>query len=453
MNRSIASSARAFLSAAGLAAALLAAACSNAAAGAGASAPILPDRAQDRAHSATTPIQHVVIVVQENRSFDDFFATFPGADGATQGLTSYHHWVPLTKQNLVGKDIGHMHFTFLREYDDGKMDGFNLLFFDTGGPALRYPYQYVDPAQIRPYWRLAHQYVLADHMFQSQSSGSFTAHQDLIAGGTEINPRESVVDIPSASPWGCDAPPGTSTVLISAKKYPIVGGPFPCFTYETMRDLLDGAGVTWKYYTPPLLPTNQGGWWSAFDAIKAVRYSSEWTTNVSSPETNVFADIKNGALPSVSWVIPDSKNSDHPGSAGHGPSWVASVVNAIGKSQYWNSTAIVVVWDDWGGFYDHVKPPQLDYDGLGFRVPCLIVSPYARPGYIDHTQYEFGSILKFVEDNWNLGTLENQRASATSIVGAFDFTQAPRAFTPVPSALGIDYFEHEKPSYQPVDNE
>ena len=141
--------------------------------------------------------------------------------------------------------------------------------------------------------------------------------------------------------------------------------------------------------------------------IYPVRYGSEWQTNISSPETNIFSDISNGRLAAMSWVIPDLENSDHPSSGTDtGPSWVASVVNAIGESSYWPTTAIVVVWDDWGGFYDHEPPPFIDnWGGLGFRVPMLILSPYARetsssqPGYISHTQYEFGSILKFVEEN------------------------------------------------------
>jgi phospholipase C len=229
----------------------------------------------------------------------------------------------------------------------------------------------------------------------------------------------------------------------------------------TLRDRLDPKHVSWRYYVPPIFPKPiRGGLWNAFDAIRAVRYDKQqWTHNISSPETNVFADITNGTLPAVSWLIPDIKNSDHPGSAGTGPSWVAQVVNAIGESPEWNSTAIVVVWDDWGGLYDHVAPPQLDYQGLGFRVPCLFISPYARiapgekAGYISHTQYEFGSILKFVEDNWRLKRLGTTDVRANSIADSFDFTQAPRKFVPIAAQYSRAYFEHERPSYLPVDNE
>src|SRR5579862_3986248 len=156
--------------------------------------------------TAATPIQHVVIVIQENRTFDNFFATFPGADGATTGTTHTGKVIPLVKAGLVSSEIEHTYQTFRTEYDKGKMDGFDLAAFGhggVGGPAGTYPYRYVDPAQIAPYWAMARRYVLADHAFQTQGSGSFTAHQDLIAGGTAINATQSLVDYPSNQPWGC----------------------------------------------------------------------------------------------------------------------------------------------------------------------------------------------------------------------------------------------------------
>ncbi|HTU82554.1 MAG TPA: alkaline phosphatase family protein [Candidatus Acidoferrales bacterium] len=434
------------------------AACSSGSSGA--SLPATAPQSDARPHSSS-PIQHVVIVIQENRSFDNLFAGFPNADSSTSGKNHLGKTIALSRQTLVGRDldISHNHSDFVRDYDGGKMDGFDLAQLGLGRLNERagaYAYQYVDRAEIAPYWALAKQYVLDDHMFQTQSSSSFTAHQDLIAGGTEINATESVIDLPSRSPWGCDSPPGTTTVLISATKYPIVPGPFPCFTYGTIRDSLDAKGISWKYYTPTVDYSKGGGIWSAFDAIKAVRNDGrEWSNNVSSPNTNVFTDIAAGNLPAVAWVVPDYENSDHPGvgSKDTGPSWVASIVNAVGKSQYWNSTAIVILWDDWGGFYDNVKPVSLDYNGLGFRVPCIVVSPYARKGYVDHTQYEFGSILKFVEDNWGLGALPNQRASAVSIAPAFDLTAKPRPFKPVTAEYSQSFFMHQAPSDLPVDDE
>jgi phospholipase C len=410
-------------------------------------------------------------MIQENRSFDNLFATFPGADGTTQGkmkTPSGDQPVTLVESSLQGVcDFGHSYNAFTEDYDGGIMDGFNL---EGGGKkcpgkAGTAPYQYVNPSEIAPYWDIAEQYVLGDHMFQTQGSGSFTAHQDLIAGGTIINPAktESLVDFPSHMPWGCDARSGTVTSYLIAKSsrllYRYNKGPFPCLSYLTLRDLLDAHNVSWKYYSPPE-PTGTGALWNAFDAIQAVREGPEWTTNISSPK-NLFKDVSDGTLPAVSWVIPDDTNSDHPGPGSDtGPSWVASVVNAIGESAYWPSTAIIVVWDDWGGFYDHVPPPLHDsWGGLGFRVPMLLVSAYARAGqssqggYISPTLYEFGSILKFIENIWGLGRLGTTDIRANSLIDCFDFAQQPRPFTPIPSKYSRLYFERQAPSYKPVDTE
>jgi phospholipase C len=414
-------------------------------------------------------ITHIVIVVQENRSFDDLFATYPGADGTTQGsmkTTSGDINVPLKQVPLREYcDFGHGYKGFLSSYDGGMMDGFAVSGQKCSGNRTA-PYQYVNPAQIAPYWTMAQQYVLADHMFQTQGSGSFTAHQDLIAGATTIDAQqtESLVDFPTASPWGCDAPPGVLTSKLrwngSQIEYRYHKGPFPCLTYKTVRDLLDAKYVSWRYYSPPV-QGNTGAIWNAFDAIKAVRYGNEWGTNVTDSDTQIFSDITDNQLPAVSWVIPDHVNSDHPGGGSQdtGPSWVASIVNAVGESPYWNSTAIIVVWDDWGGFYDHEAPPFFDHwGGLGFRVPMIVISPYAPKGtskqsFISHTQYEFGSILKFIEDTFALGRLGTTDARANNLLNCFNFSQPPRAFQQIPSKYSKSYFEHQRPSFQPVDTE
>jgi phospholipase C len=240
----------------------------------------------------------------------------------------------------------------------------------------------------------------------------------------------------------------------------LTGGPFPCFKYATLRDLLDAKSISWKYYSPPE-PYGTGELWDAFDAIHAVRDGPEWKTKVTHQPTVFFSDVANGTLPQLAWIVPDDVNSDHPGPASDtGPSWVASIVNAIGESKYWPDTAIVVVWDDWGGFYDHVPPPFFDeWGGLGFRVPMLVVSAYARKGplshggYVSHTHYEFGSILKFVENVWQLGSLGTTDARAKSIGDAFDFAKKPRTFQQIPSKYSRAYFERQPPSYLPVDSE
>jgi phospholipase C len=415
------------------------------------------------------PIQHVIIMIQENRSFDDLFATFPGADGATYGYylkklkngKTKRVQIPLKKRTLAGLDVNHNWATYVQDYDGGNMDGFNLSGIGGNNPAGKYPYQYVDPQQIQPYWTLASQYALADEMFQTQGSGSFTAHQDLIAGATAIDTSDSLVDYPSNSTnWGCGAPKTTKTSLLTtAGVYLGDKGPFPCLTYPTgtMRDLLDARGVSWKYYAPPYKNDTSGALWNAFAAIDAVKNGPEWSTKVSMPETKIFTDITKGRLPAVSWVVPDQLNSDHPHSLRgeyHGPAWVAQVVDAVGTSTYWNSSVVIILWDDWGGFYDHRAPPFFDNaGGLGFRVPMIVVSPYVPAGTIAHTQYEFGSILKFVEETFGLGSLGTTDVRATSIGNIFNFKQHARAFHVVKADRSRAYFLHRPPSYQPVDSE
>ncbi len=455
-----------------------------------------------RSPSGSTPIKHVIVLIQENRSFDNFFATYPGADGATTGqaaampspiayscasnpkhpvVITKPTTVPLTKVSLVGagfphnfgadNDLDHIYDPgYVTELDSGKMDGFDLVRFGANGVGPQaectYAYQYVDLKDIKPYWDIAKQYVLADHMFDTQGSSSFTGHQDLIAGGTAVNYElskygdNSVIDNPYNMPWGCDSPSGTITALITtAGQYLPTAGPYPCFTYETIRDQLDAKKISWKYYT--VAPNKGGaGIWNAFDAIAAVRHSSEWHSNVTTSPNVIFRDIRAGKLPSVAWVTPDAPNSDHPNEiigkvpTDNGPSWIASVVNAIGGSKYWKSSAIVILWDDSGGFYDHEPPAFYDNQGgLGFRIPMLIVSPYVQ-AHVEHTQYESASVLKFIQDNWGLGSLPaTPDARAASIGNAFNFSQSPRAFKKIQSRYSESFFLRQVPSGLPVDTE
>lgn len=423
--------------------------------------------------SSPSPIQHVVIVVQENRTFNDFFATYPGADGTTTGKVAANpNCSPPIKQGtivlkkvalLIPKDLNHKYTGYKTAYDKGKMDGFDLVPNGQGIAECTYPYQYTDPSQIQPYIQMATQYVLAEHMFTTQGSDSFTAHQDLIRGGAVVERGKAMIDFPTCGTcfWGCDAPSGTRTHLITRANqllnFNTKPGPFPCTTsfkvsYPTLRDELDVKGISWKYYLPA--PNKiYGKLLSAFDVISAVRYGPEWKNNVVYPETTIFKDISNNSLPNVSWVIPQQNNSDHPqSSSDNGPAWVASIVNAIGESQYWGSTAIVVLWDDWGGLYDNAKPQILDYGGLGFRVPCIIISPYARAGYISPTNYEFGSILRYIEENWNLGYLKTTDTRATSILDSFNYHQTPIPFTPIQSSLSKEYFMHHQQRGMPDDD-
>ncbi|HEV3090447.1 MAG TPA: alkaline phosphatase family protein [Candidatus Cybelea sp.] len=430
--------------------------------------------------SGSTPIQHIVVLVQENRTFNNLFAQFPGATGTIigkkktgTGKKAKVEPINLTEVNLEDHlNLVHLYAGYLTGLDSGKMDAFNQIIMLTSKKTEgAKPYQYVNPAQIQPYWTMASTYGLANMMFSTQGSGSFTAHQDLIRGGTAITSGESLIDDPT-SPyiWGCDSAPGTQTSLITTGlQYEKNAGPLPCTTafpysgtgYETLRDTLDAQSVSWKYYTPQLSPGLPGALWDAFDVIAPVRYGSEWGTNVSWPQTKIFTDITKNQLAAMSWVIPDASNSDHPGySSDTGPSWVTQVVNAIGESSYWDSTAIIVVWDDWGGFYDPVAPPPADTQGgPGFRVPMIVISPYARetsssqPGYISNTVYGFGSIIKFVEETFNLPSLGTTDQSSNSISDMFNFNQTPRQFQTIGSKYSRAFFLHQKPSGLPVDTQ
>ncbi|HLY03794.1 MAG TPA: alkaline phosphatase family protein [Candidatus Cybelea sp.] len=443
------------------------------------------------ATSSGSPIKHIVLIVQENRTFNDLFATFPGATGTTTGkedVNGLTKSITLKETTLSDTtNLKHSYRGFLTAYDGGKMNGFNLVEFPaTGRHENAAPYQYVNPSDITPYWTLAETYSLANHMFTTQGSESFPAHQDLIRGGTAINGTESLIDnLPySNQSWGCDSPPGSKTTLLTTRLVlKADGGPFPCTDdfpssgvgYVTLRDLFDGASpaITWKYYTPAL--GDPGGIWSAFDLIYPVRHGPEWTNNVISPETTILTDISNGNLAQMSWVIPDNADSDHPGSGtDNGPSWVASVVNAIGQSQYWDSTAIIITWDDWGGFYDPVVPLctsgsacRDNQGGPGLRVPLMVVSPYStvgggsKGGYISNEVYSFGSIIRYVEDTFNLdrlGTTDETTNSLGPENGSqtgdmFDFNQSPRQYQSIGSKYSRAFFLHHKPSNRPVDSE
>ena len=278
-------------------------------------------------------------------------------------------------------------------------------------------------------------------MFQSNTGPSFVAHQYLIAGSSQVTPSEIPDENPNSGPWGCDSRATTTVALLGATPGTDAPGVFPCFDYQTLGDELDRANLPWRYYSPAI--GSGGDIWSAYDAIKHIRYGADWSKNVISPETNILTDVPGGSLGAITWVVPSFTNSDHAGSnSTSGPQWVASVVNAIGQSPQWNSTAIFITWDDWGGWYDHVAPPQIDAMGLGFRVPLLVVSPYAKHGYVSHVQHEFGSILKFGEETFGLAPLGASDARADDLSDTFDFAQSPQPYVPLGVTRSPGSFRH-----------
>jgi len=448
--------------------------------------------------SASQKLSHVIVLIQENRSFENLFAGYPGANAPMSGcaiprsnalrhLVARGHVrrasgsgcpygdVSVTLQQSTfqkNHDLRHDWRSAHTDYDNGNMDGFSLW----GRPGY-FAYTYIEQSQVEPYWSMAQQYVLADNMFSTQFGGSFTGHLNLIAGTDDLKPpNKAEVDFPSRAPDDCDARRGTKSSYVTEQG--IVkhfAGPFPCFyQFNTIAQVLDGASVPWKIYASKVL---DGGFWEPFEEIAYVRCATwkvpivgpkdcygegnDWQTNIVAPQSQVLYDAADGNLASVNWVIPSKPDSDHPTyHSDMGPSWVASVVNAIGESSYWSSSAIIVVWDDWGGFYDNAAPPQLDYRGLGIRVPCLIISPYAKQGYVSHVQYEDGSILRFIEEVYGLpaGSIGPTSQGytdgrANSLDDAFDFNQNPRPFYPIGTKYPMSKFLHEPPSYGPVDDE
>ena len=392
--------------------------------------------------------------MQENRSFDNLFNGFPGADSAQSG-NDYGTEVALQPVSLTTKqDVDHSHPGWWADWDQGAMDGF--AHSPTPGYGLSYPYPtfpfaYVPQTETVPLWTLAQAYTLGDRMFQSNTGPSFVAHQYMIAGQSE-EADENPSGADATGVWGCDAPTGTKVAVVGPNGTDLPGM-FPCFDYQTMADLLDARGLTWRYYAPAA--GKMGYIWSAYDAIGHIRNGSDWSANVISPNTQVLTDVPNGTLAQVTWVVPDLAYSDHPtaGANGEGPDWVANVVNAIGESQFWNSTAILIAWDDWGGWYDHVNPPQLDAMGLGFRVPLIVVSPWAKAGYISHTQHEFGSFLHFTEEVFALPSLGTRDAVSDDLSDCFDWTQTPQTYVPVPVQHGPKDFLAMKPSNEPPDSD
>jgi phospholipase C len=440
-----------------LCAGALLAACGETTSGPPGAHPPVPDMGwhqKVRAGAGLEKIDHIVILIQENRSFDYLFQAFPNAHTASSGKVSTGQTIPLEPTSLAAPyDIPHLLYDFNVSYDGGKMDAFDQEGFGYYSPPPKsytppaYPqYVYAPSTDVAPYWTMAQQYVLADNTFASNVDSSFTSHQYLIAGQAQ-----RAVDLPE-NVWGCSGPSGDFVYTIDNEhNY----GPTeaPCFDYQTLGDELDQHGTSWRYYAPQIGAS--GGIWSAYQAVKHVFEGKDWPEKVVSPQTRILKDVGKGDLAGVTWVVPSFKDSDHPASGSKsGPDWVASVVNAIGQSKFWNSTAIFVVWDDWGGFYDDVPPPQLDYDGLGFRVPLIVISPYAKQGYVSHVRYEFGSLLRFVEDRYNLARLAPSDSRATSpSADCFDFSQRPRAFSKIPTTLQPEDFINEAPQNRPPDDD
>ncbi|HEU4354288.1 MAG TPA: alkaline phosphatase family protein [Actinomycetota bacterium] len=373
------------------------------------------------------PIKHVVFLIKENRTYDNLFGTFPGGNGVTVGMD---HGVqrPLvrgTDGRLPG-DIPHCYTCALTAWNEGKMDGF------AQGLHPDEPYTQLGRDQLPNYWRWAKRFVLFDNFFASAHGPSFPNHLYSIAatsGGAHDNPRRIPGVTHGSNTFGCDAPPEQLVEVEDSegriKKVP------PCFDFETEGDLLNRADIPWAYYAAT--EDQRGYIWSAYSAIRRYRENPEKWQRHMYPVDNVVQDILANKLPPVTWITPRFELSEHPEyNFCHGENWSTKVIDAIMRSDMWDSTAIFVTWDDYGGFYDHVAPPQVDGFGFGIRVPMLVISPYAKQGAISSELGEFSSVLRFIEDNWGLNQLTRRDREATPMLSAFDFDQQPRGPDPLP---------------------
>ena len=422
-------------------------------------------------------IKHVVIIFQENRTPDNLFQdpvlVKAGADIAQSGLNSKGQTVPLTPTPLATPyDLDHQHASFVAMYDKGKMDGADRVVVTCNMPGIancpppNAQFKYVNPSDVQPYYQMAEQYTFADRMFQTNQGPSFPAHQFIISGTSAPTAasRFFVGDNPGGvSNWptntGCLSPPKEFVGVIKPDGSEFWGH-YLCAEHPTLTDELNSKKISWRYYTP-----SAGSIWTGPNAIEHMCgpdakppnahacVGPDWVNNVvlytQRGPAPILTDIANHQLPNVSWVVPAGQNSDHPGNPviTGGPSWVAAIVNAIGNSSYWSDTAIFVTWDDWGGWYDHVRPPVVD-DGIswgsgyvyGFRVPLIVISPYARKAYISHVQHDFGSILHFIEEMFGLGSLGYADAYADDLSDCFNFKQQPSPFRTIPAPLPADHF-------------
>jgi len=439
--------------------------------------------------------QHVILIVQENRTPDNLFQGLcsppygsPQSCSTNPGPGQYNiqtsNWLDMsnargvTQPRPVGLadlyDLDHSHLAFIQMCDNMfalntpcKMDGASRIACYGTCPS-KPQFRYVDNSTgtLNPYLDIATQYGFSNYMFQTNQGPSFPAHLFLFGGTSAPSADDDANGIfaaenvsPGDAVAGCIAEMNTSVYLISPPGYERSQA-YPCVDFQTLGDFPQA--FSWKYYTP-----SSPSIWTAPTAIQHICQSSgynghclgvDWTSNVDLTPADVLTDISGCNLSGVSWVIPAAQNSDHPAYGTGGPSWVASIVNAVGNSNqcddgagYWNDTVIFIVWDDWGGWYDHEPPtllpqPQGDYQ-YGFRVPLLVVSAYTPVAYIDNNRYDFGSVLRFIEQNFGLveGALNFADArTQTDLVSFFSSANAPRTFKTIYSPLDANYFINDK---------
>jgi phospholipase C len=386
------------------------------------------------------PIKRVVIIIKENRSFDNYFGRYPGANGATTGRTSSGETVRLTvARDVEDPDLGHEFYDGVLAVNGGRMDGFDRV---SRGEDLR-GYSSFTRAGIPAYWAYADNFVLTDRLFSSVYGPTLPEHLYLLGAQSGRAVSNQIDTEEEGSGAYCDDPTdfvhafrdlnkGERRRVMTLEEQANVDAVRDywevvraCFDFQVLPDLLNKNGISWRYYY-----SEDGLWFNAVRAIRHLRYSKYWGPNAVKEKEftdNFMSDIKNGDLQEVSWVVPAKGFNEHPGgpSVCKGENWTVAHINALMQSEYWKDTAIFVLWDDFGGFYDHVSPPHYDEFGLGPRVPVLIISPWAKRGYIDHTTYEFASILKFIETLHGLPCMTQRDCIAADMFKAFDFDNRP----------------------------
>jgi phospholipase C len=321
-------------------------------------------------------VSHVLVLMQENHSFDNYFGTFPGADGIPAG-TSVDGVAPFHLAQAVTSNPPHSAEAAAAAMNGGRMDGFVRV------AGTSDPMGYYDGRDLRNYWAYARRFALADRFFSSFAGPTLPNHLFLVAAqspGVTRNIR---------------TPPGGS------------------FRFPSFADALDGAGVSWKCYVGQRDPLGFGALnpLAGFSTLRKKPRSFAATGEL-------FRDLRSGSLPSVAWIFPSQEESEHPLTDVRVGMWyVTAIANALMKSSAWESTVLVVTWDEYGGFFDHVRPPTREGATLGPRVPALVISPYARAGMVDHTTYDSASILRYIEDLFDVPPLTARDRDAASIGG------------------------------------
>jgi len=390
----------------------------------------LSGSAQSTTPAAKTPIKHLVSVMQSNRSFDHYFGAYPGVTGIPTdvcmpedplGETSDECIAPFRLETYE-EDLSHTHLMFEQQYRNGEMDGF-IDAFRQRGELQNLTMGYLDDLQLPFHWNVAEEYVLFDRYFSSASAGSTPNRMFWVSGTAGVTDLDRV-GVPDAG-WG---------------------------ELPTIFDRLEEQGIPWKFYIENYDPSvtyrnrGEGGInaqfaWAPLLSFARFLDNPELSSHIVDLD-EYFVDLQRGTLPAVSYVVTVGSSEHPPSNPLSGQKLLRRMVTALMQSSAWESSALTWAHDDWGGWYDHVTPPEADEFGYGFRVPSLLVSPYARRGYVDNTVLDHTSVLRFIEDNYGLAPLAERDAAANSIVGAFDFSQPPRepaiismSRTPTPSLI------------------